>query len=98
MAIRQQVAASGEVANGAALTYQPGSGVEALITTVALKLQSSATVDLYDGSDTFTVASGAALVDIGGQVSIPVSNTLYIQLKNSSGSARDFAVVGVEVI
>ena len=99
MAKGAQVSAkSTSVANSGYLTYQPGTSVEAVIKNVCLAGENSTYVKLYDGSTYFDVLNGSDAKTLNGQVSITVSNSVYISLGNESGGAIAMALAGIQTV
>lgn len=97
MAIGAQVLVKGSVANSAYLTYQPSAGVEAVVKSVSLALDDDAYVKLTaDGSTYIDFVKGADLKVLCGQVSVLVSNSMYIAAGNESGGTLNFCMVGMQ--
>jgi hypothetical protein len=82
------------VSGTSSYTVQPGSGVEWVIKTFAGDNNSSTILRAYDGSITTNMVNGEEAGDIGGQVTVPINNTHYLALRNSTGSTLNMAYFG----
>lgn len=81
------------VANDAYLTIQPATGEEALVTTVFY----GAAMELYltDGTTSQLILGSDATSDNMQALSIAITNTLYLKMKNKSGgAASNMAAIG----
>ena len=87
--------APASVANTAYMTIQPGTGVEAIIKNIFCA--AAAEIHLYDGANDILLDTSA----LSGQnvwlnLSIDVTNTVYLRVKNVSGSAQIMSAGGVQ--
>lgn len=81
---------------GASSNLQPAASVELLITNLAGSDTTSANFLMYDGANTAIMLGDWSSVTFVGTVKAFLNNTNYMQIYNSSGSARVLAYSGIQ--
>ena len=83
------------LANNATHSIQPGSGVEWIVKCVTLDDSSNGLIRGYDGTNVAAGWDGVQIGNVGGVCTIPINNTNYVQMRNSTGSTTPLAYFGI---
>ena len=74
---------------------QPGSGVEWIIKSLSLGDNVNCLLRGYDGTNVAAGWDGVQSGNVAGVCTIPINNTNYVQMRNSTGSTTPLAYFGI---
>ena len=101
MAAGDIITAIVDVATATDVDFQPGAGVEIIITFIGSNAQSSTdTAKITDGTNQVTIFAGTISTMVGGpinqHVKLGITNTTYLRQQHEAGSNRYLGYSGVQ--